>query len=125
MRKIGFNPFDESSRDKRPRRRSEEVLADKRNRQEKIDAEMRRILENYNCGDYIDAASFLNFAAYSSEYFTAIKRNLNTAMGRLGYVKMMAETSDGRWFLDGVNTNVYKRVEKPDLTFSQLKEYFR
>lgn len=124
MVKIPFDPFDDNNRDKRPRRRSADVLAEKRDWNDRIDREMRKILENFNATDYIKSAEFLEYAAMFSEYYTYIKRNLNKSFLRLKYVKMPAKTKDKRWKIDGLNTYVYKRVGSPDLELSQLKQYF-
>lgn len=120
-----FDPFDEDFRDKRPRRRKDEIIAAERDWEEKMLSEMRRILELYNGVEYINVSIFLEDIMMNSDYYTYIKRNLNTYFSKLNYVKLPAKTSDGRWKINGVNTHVYKKIEKPDLTLSQLKEYFK
>jgi hypothetical protein len=124
MSKEPFDPFDDNNRDKRPRRRSADVMAERRDWNDRIDREMRKILENFNDAEYIKSKDFLEIAMLESEYYTYIKRNLNTAFLRLKYVKMRAKTTDGRWKIDGINTHVYKKSGEPDLELSQLKQYF-
>lgn len=125
MARKPFDPFDPNNRDKRPRRRSEDVLAEKRNWNERMLKVVRQTLENYSWADYIQSVYFLEEVCYSSEFYPIIRRSLNVYMGQLGYVKMLAPTKDGRWRIDGKNTHVYKKIGKPDLELSQLKQEIR
>lgn len=122
MAKEPFDPFDPNNRDKRPRRKSEDVLAEKRAWNERMLKDVRETLENYGWADYIQSVYFLEEICFNSIFYAAIKRNFDVYMGQLGYVKMPAKTKDRRWRINGKNTNVYKKIEKPDLELSQLKQ---
>src|SRR5690606_35731535 len=99
-----FDPFDPDNRDKRPRRKSEEVAAARRDWRDKLYNETKRIMDEFYADqNYILSVFLLENILMDSDFYPAIKRNFNTIMNRLGYVKMVAPTRDGRWRIQGQN----------------------
>lgn len=126
MAKSGFDPFDERLRNKVKRRKPEEVAADQRNWNDRIDKHFVRALCEYGNPDYIESAILFHFFEYDGEAnlpASVLKRNTKAAMERLGYEKMMNENSkNGRWKLDGEFTFVYAKRGSPKISGNELKQ---
>jgi hypothetical protein len=121
-----FDPFDEKHRDKRKRRKPNEVEFDNQQRQERLDKHFKRAMKDFGWPNYVQSNSILNAMAFSEERNLSerlLRYNFESAMNRLGWVKVPnPKSKDGRWSACGENFFVYSKRGMEKVEKSELKQ---
>lgn len=113
-----FDPFDESHRHKRTRRRSEIVQREHDEWKARLKATFARALQELRNPRYVKLYDIWTSPAAraSGLHHKAIMRNAMWAMEELGYVKDVNQNSvDGRWSFEGGPAVVYRLKDAPPL----------
>lgn len=124
MNKKHFDPFDERHRDRRERRKPEDVSAEQRDWNERVDNHLRRALDILEWPDYTDSEMVLCLCEQEMNLpIRVLRRNFRASMDRLGYEKFTSESNKrGRWKIGATWTVVYFKRGTARIERSELKQ---
>lgn len=123
--RVSKDPFDPNRRDKRPRRRTADVIADKKAWDHKIVSAVKEALENLPDSDYVKSHIIIEDAGNIFGNWDVIRRNLCKAMEACNYEKIINRNAkDFRFFLGGRSCYVFRKKFLKDLSQSRLRKWF-
>lgn len=117
-----FDPFDESLRDKKKRRRPSVVREERELYARRIDCAFKSAIANCNDDSIITSEMLLMYIFNDCVIdYDTYRMNAKKVMARIGYrVFANASSKDGRWYLQGKWTRVYVKNGVPFPTKKEL-----
>ena len=125
-----YDPFDANNRDRRPRRKKVDVLQARLDYENGIINAFKSALHDCAYPDYFMSNCILDDAVKyydikCADVYCVLKRNMEKAMLKLNYVKIMNKhAKDGRFHLFERSVFVYKKVDTVDKDVSEIREIF-
>jgi hypothetical protein len=119
---MAYDPFDESLRYKRTRRKSEVVQREREEWKNRLRAVFAKALSHGQLYVKMYDVWTSPAAQASGLHHKVIMRNANWVFAEMGYVKDFNENSlDGRWSFEGGPAVVYRLQSAPKLTNRTIK----